>query len=110
MMHRVQVPNLYEPCPYSLHHLSACLQAFPPMRFPFQEVARVQGVGAELKETAEGTGWCRWPEGELLHQGRLFRGDEFLKLLIEGGEVGMGGNRMEGGVVSLVALVLPDVN
>lgn len=80
------------------------------MGFPFQEIARIQCVGAKFEKTAEGTRWCGWPEGELLHQGCLFRSDEFFKMLVEGGEVGMGGNRVKGGVVALVALVFPDVD
>lgn len=110
MMHCVQIPNLYEPCTDSLHHFSSCLQSLPPVGFPFQEIAWVQGVGAKFEKTAEGARWCGGPEGELLHQRCLFRSDELFETLVEGGEVGMGGNRVKGGVVALVALVFPDVD
>jgi hypothetical protein len=36
MVHRVQVSDLYKPCSNSLHHFSSCLEAFSPMRFPFE--------------------------------------------------------------------------
>ena len=70
----------------------------------------MQCVGSEFKEAAEFPRRCGGPEGEFLHQRGVFGGDEGFELGVEGGKVGMGGDRVEGGVVTLVALVFPDVD
>ena len=109
-MHSIQIPNLYEPSSYPLHDLPSCFQPFPPVGLPFQEITRIQGIGAEFKETAKRARRCGRPKGELLHQRSLFGGDEFFELLVEGGEVGMGGDRVKRGMIPLIALIFPDVD
>lgn len=44
MMHRVQVSDLHEPCTDPFHHLAARLEAAAPVRFPLEQIARVEGV------------------------------------------------------------------
>ena len=80
------------------------------MLFPFEEIAWVEGVGAEFEEAAELAGWGGGPEGEFLHEGGVFGGDELFELVVEGDEVWVGGDAVEGGVVALVALVFPYVD
>jgi hypothetical protein len=70
----------------------------------------VQCVRAQFEETAKLAGWGGRPEAELLHQRRPFAFDELLKSLVKGREVGMVGNRVQGGMITLVFLVLPNVD
>ena len=107
MMHGVQIAHLHEPGSHPFHHFFSCVQASPPVGFPFEEVAWVEGVGAEFEEAAELARRGGGPEGEFLHEGGLFVGYELLELGIEGGEVGVVSNGVEGGVVAVVALVFP---
>lgn len=44
MMHCVEVTNLYKPCPNALHDFPPCLETFPPMRLPFQQITRMKRV------------------------------------------------------------------
>ena len=70
----------------------------------------MQGVGAEFEDAAE-PAWGRGgPEGEFLHQRCVLGRDEGFEMSVEGREVRVGCYGVEGGVVALVALVLPDVN
>lgn len=55
-------------------------------------------------------GRCGGPEGKFLHEGGFFGCDERFESLVEGGEVRMVGDGVEGGVVAAVALVFPDVD
>ena len=70
----------------------------------------MQGVGAEFKKSTELPGRGSGPEGELLHERGLFVCDELFEMGVKGREVGMGGDRMERGMVAVVALVFPDVD
>ena len=70
----------------------------------------MQGVRAEFEEPAELPRRGRWPEGKFLHERRLFVCYEFFEMGVKGGKVGMGGNGMEGGMIAVVALILPDVD
>lgn len=106
----VEVSDLHEPGTHTLHDFFPGTQTSAPVCLPFQEVARVQGVGTELKDTAKLARSSRGPEGEFLHQRRLLRVDQRLELAVEFGEVGVVLNGVERSVVSFVTLVLPDVN
>ena len=70
----------------------------------------MQGVGAQLEDAAELAGRSRGPEAEFLHEGDLLGGDELSELLVELGEFGVLGDGVEGRVVTIVFLVLPDVD
>ena len=70
----------------------------------------MQGVGAEFEEAPELARGGSGPEGEFLHEGAGFGGDELFELVVEGEEVRVGGDAVEGGVVALVALVFPYVD
>jgi hypothetical protein len=80
------------------------------MSLPFQKVTRMEGVGAELEETTETARWGGGPEGEFLHERCLFGVDEGFEMFVEGGEFGVIGDAVEGGMVAVVALVFPDVD
>ena len=110
MMHGVQVADLDEPRAHALHDLSSGFQSLTPVGLPFQEVAGVQGVGAEFEEAAEFAGRCGGPEGELLHQGGFFVGYKAFEVDVEVGEFGVRGDAVEGGMVAVVALVFPDMD
>lgn len=70
----------------------------------------MQGVGAEFEDAAELAGGGGGPEGEFLHERGAFGFDEGFEFLVEGGEVGVVGDAVEGVVVPVIALVFPDVN
>lgn len=106
----VEVANLDKPRTNSLHDLTTGLEASSPVSLPFEQVSRMQGVGAQLKHASELSWWRRRPEGEFLHQGNVLGVDEGIKLLVELVEFRSAGNGMSGLVVSFVLLVLPDVN
>ena len=110
VMHGIQIANLHEPSSNALHDFPSCFQAFSPVSFPFEEVARVKSVGAEFEEAAELSGRCGGPEGEFLHERGFFGGDEGFKLAVESGEVRVTGDGVEGGVVAVITLVFPDVD
>lgn len=110
MMDRVEVTDLDEPSSNSFHDFAAGLESSAPVRLPLEQVAWVQRVGAKLEKAAELAGWGGWPEAELLHQRGALALDELLESLVEGGEVGMARDRMQGGVIALVSLVFPDVD
>lgn len=110
MMHRIQLTNLYKPRTDALHDLSTGLEPTPPMRLPFEQVARVQSVGAEFEEAAQRARGRGRPEGEFLHERGAFAVDQGLELLVEGGEVGVVLDVVQRAVVARVALVLPDVH
>lgn len=80
------------------------------MSFPFEQVARVKSVGPQFEKAPESAWRCGGPEGEFLHEGCLFGGYEGFKRFVEGGEVRMAGDGVEGGMVAVVALVFPDVD
>ena len=110
VMDRVDIANLHEPCPDSFHYFASRSQSLAPVRLPLQKISGVQVIGAQLKEATQ-PAWrgCR-PEREFLHERRFFARDEGFERPVKGGKVGMRGNGVEGGVVALVALVLPDVD
>ena len=110
MMHSVQIPDLHEPRAHALHHLLPRFETLAPVRFPLEEVAGVEGVGTEFEEAAELAGWGGGPKGEFLHEGGVFGGYEAFKLVVEGRKFRVGGDAVEGGVISLVALVFPYVH
>lgn len=88
MVHGVEVSDLHEPGTDAFHDLAAGLETFAPVRLPFEEVAWVEGVGAELEDAAELAGGHCWPEGELLHQRCLLRNNQGLELVVELGKFG----------------------
>lgn len=67
MVHRVETPDLAEPGADTLHNVLARLETTAPVGFPFEKVARAEGVGAELEDPAKVAGGCCRPEGEFLH-------------------------------------------
>jgi len=67
MMHRIQLSNLHEPGTYTLHYFSPGFEASAPVGFPFEEIAWVEGVGAEFEDAAELAGGGGGPEGKFLH-------------------------------------------
>lgn len=110
VVYRVKVANLHEPGTHAFHDLTSGLEAPTPMCLPLEQITWVQRVRAELKEAAELAGRGGRPEGEFLHQGRVFRLDQAAQLAVEGGVFGVLGDRVQGGMVALVTLVLPNVN
>ena len=80
------------------------------MRFPFEKVSRMEGVRAELKETTEFPRRCSRPEGEFLHEGRLFVSYQLFEVGIKGRKLRMRGDGVEGCVIAMVSLVFPDMN
>ena len=70
----------------------------------------MEGVGAEFEEAAEVARGGGGPEGEFLHEGGFFVGDEGFEFAVEGGEVGVVLDGVEGGVVAVVSLVFPYVD
>lgn len=106
----VKVPDLDEPCSYTFHNLTASPQALAPMSLPLKKITWVESVGAELKDTSESAWWRRWPEGELLHQRHSLRVDKLLQLLVKCWEIWVLGNGVERLVISIIFLILPDVD
>src|SRR3569833_188988 len=106
----VKISYLHEPGAHPFHHLTPGLEAPPPMRLPFEEVNRVEGVGAELEEAAKLSGRRRWPEGELLHERGVLVANERFQLVVEVGEIGLIGDGMKGGMIALVSLIFPDMD
>ena len=80
------------------------------MGFPLEKVTWVEGVGAKFEEAAELAGCGGGPEGEFLHQGGVLGRDESLEVFVECRELWVGGDRVKGCVIALVALVFPDVD
>ena len=70
----------------------------------------MEGVGAKFEQAAELAGCGGGPEGEFLHQGGVLGRDEGLEMFVECREFWVGCDGVEGGVVALIALVLPDVD
>lgn len=110
MMDCVKVADLHEPSTHALHDLASGLEAPTPVCLPLEQVAWVQCVRSELKETTELAWRGRRPEGKLLHERRVFRLDQAPKLAVEGGIFWMFRDGVHGGMVALVALVFPDVD
>lgn len=110
MVNGVEVANLNKPSTNSLHDLTAGLEASSPVSLPFKQVSRVQSVGAQLKHASELAGRGGRPERKFLHKRNILGVDEGVKLLVKLVEFRSAGNGMSGLVVSLVLLVLPDVN
>jgi len=108
-MHRVQIPDLHEPCANTLHNLPTCLQAASPVGFPFKEISWVQGVRAEFEDATQLTRGCCGPEGEFLHEGRVLRADQSLEVRIECWEVGVGLDVVQGLVIAFISSVFPDM-
>jgi hypothetical protein len=50
------------------------------------------------------------PEGEFLHEGGAFAVNEGFEFLVEGGEIGVVVDGVEGIVVAVITLVFPDVD
>ena len=105
----VQTANLGEPRTNGLDKLPACLQATPPVLFPFEQVAWLKMVGPQLVETVGGARRRRRPKGEFLgepvgavREQRAEAAGELLKIRV-GAESGFGL------VVARVAVVLPNV-
>lgn len=89
VVHRVQLANLHEPGPDSLHDFSAGLEAPPPVCLPFEQVARVQSVRTKLEQAAQLAWRSGWPEGKLLHERGALSIDKALELCVELGEFGV---------------------
>jgi hypothetical protein len=109
-MDGVQISYLHEPGAHTFHDLLSGTETSAPVSLPLQEVARVQGVRTELKDSTKLARSSCGPEGELLHQRCLFRVDQGLELAIKLGEVRVVLDGVQGCVVTFVTLVLPDVN
>jgi hypothetical protein len=110
VMHRIQLADLHEPGADALHDFTPGPQPAAPVRLPFEQVARVQRVGAQLEYTAQlARGGCG-PEGKFLHQRHTFAGYEGFELGIKRREVGMVGDGMEGVMVAMIALVFPNMD
>ena len=75
-MDTVEHPDLCEPRTDTFHHSTARLKTAAPVRFPLEQVSGKEGVGAELKDTAEFAGGGGRPEGEFLHEIDAARCDE----------------------------------
>jgi hypothetical protein len=109
-MDGVQISYLHEPGAHTFHDLLSGTETSAPVSLPLQEVARVQGVRTELKDSTKLARSSCGPEGELLHQRCLFRVDQGLELAIKLREVRVVLNGVQRCVITFVALVLPDVN
>lgn len=70
----------------------------------------MQRVGSKLEDAAERARWRGGPEAELLHQRSLLGCNERLKLGVKGVKVGVILDGVERGVISRVALILPNVH
>ena len=101
---------MYESDGRTFHDLPSCCEAFLPVRLPFKQVARVQSVRPQLKDASELPWRARRPEAKLLHQRQLLTGDQALQLLVKLGELGVVLDVVNRGVITGIALVLPDVN
>lgn len=110
VVHGVEVADLHEPGTYALHDFATGLEASPPVGLPLEEVARMECIRPELKDTAELSGRSGRPEGEFLHERSVLILDQAAELLIKFGVFGVRGNQVPRLVVSLVSLVLPDVD
>lgn len=106
----VEVTNLDKPGTNAFHDLTASLETASPVSLPLEQVARVKRVGSKLKDTTKLSGRGRRPEGELLHEINLLGVDELVKLSVVLGELGVVANGMARLVVSLILLILPNVN
>ena len=67
-------------------------------------------VGTQFKDAAQLTRWGGGPEGEFLHQRGALGVDEGFDFLVEGREFGVMVNSVQGVVVTVVALVFPDMD
>ena len=83
MVHCVEVSYLHKPSTDTFHDFFPCLETFPPVRFPFQEVTRVQCVGSQLEDATELPRRRGWPEREFLHDGDFLRVDERFEVVVE---------------------------
>lgn len=110
MMHGVQVTDLDKPCPNAFHNFAASLEATTPVCLPFKQISGVQSVGTKFEKPAQSSGRSGGPEGELLHQRRFLALDQALQLPVECGKLGVAGNIVKGGMVTLVSLIFPDVD
>ena len=52
----IQIANLHKPCAHSFHNFTPSFETPAPMRFPLQQVSRVECIGAEFEDAAELTG------------------------------------------------------
>lgn len=106
----VEVTDLDKPGTDAFHNLTTSLESASPVSLPLEQVARMKRVGSKLKHTTELSGRRRRPEGELLHEINLLGVDELVKLSVILGELGVVANGMARLVVSLILLILPNVN
>jgi hypothetical protein len=106
----VQLSDLHEPSSNTLHDFTSRFETPAPVRLPFQQISWVQCVRAQLKNTTKLTGSRSWPEREFLHEGGSLGRYEGLEFGIKSRKVGLLGDGVKGGVISVVALVLPNVN
>ena len=70
----------------------------------------MKSIGAEFEETAKAARRCRRPEGEFLHQRSLLVGDQGFEGAVEFREVGMAGNTVKRSMITVIALILPDMD
>ena len=70
----------------------------------------MKGVGTQFEDAAQLTRWGGRPEREFLHQRGALGVDEGFDLLIKGREFGVMVNSVQGVVVTVVALVFPDMD
>lgn len=106
----VKVTNLDKPGTDTFHDLTAGLKASSPMCLPLEQVARVQCVGAQFKDAAQGSWRCCWPERELLHKRNVLGVDQALQFVVELRELRVVGDVVSRLVVTLVLLVFPNVD
>lgn len=96
VVYRVQGTNLAEPGPDALHDVLPRGQSPTPVSFPLEEVAREEGVCAELEKPTEVARRSGGPEGEFLHQIRAARAEETGQRELKLGEGGGAGQSGEG--------------
>lgn len=106
----VEIANLDEPGANALHNFTTSLEATAPVRLPLEQVARMQRVRSELKNTAELSGRSCGPERKLLHQRNVLTVNERVELAVKLGKAGIVRDGVSRVVVALVFLVFPDVN
>ena len=70
----------------------------------------MQSVGAKLEEATKFSRRCGWPEGEFLHEGRLFVGYQLFEVGIECRKFRVGSDGVERCMVAVISLILPNVD
>ena len=110
MVHGIQIPDLGEPRADPFHDLPPRCQTATPVRFPLEQISRLESVRAQFKDPAETSGWGGGPKGKLLHQGGVFAVDERFDLSVVLREIGHLRDVVQRFVVSVVSLIFPYMN